>query len=229
MDRRLLIVPLFALAGCVNDKESEMLVAPNPFSGPTQVTRAQTTFPQAAIDSAARVDQLGRRILAANPQIGLRPYFCAIGSQNEEVFHQSTSKLIITEGLVKQCKSDADLAAILCRELGKMVAEREALASPAMRTSGQRPPIQVEVGRDVGGSMRTDDGTELMELARYEKRGGRPCKYPPDPNVLARIYLKKAGYPEGALDEAAPLFKAADKHSDWEKQMNSGPARPFTN
>ena len=44
-----------------------------------------------------------------------------------------------------------------------------ALASPAMRTSGQRPPIQVEVGRDVGGNMRTDDGTELVELARYEK------------------------------------------------------------
>lgn len=230
MDRRLLIVPIFALAGCVNDKESDMLVSPNPFTGPTQVTRAQTTFPQANIESAARVDQLGRKILAANPQIGLRPFFCAIGSQNEEVFHQGTSKLIVTEGLVKKCKSDADLAAVLCRELGKMVSEREALASPAMRTAGRLPPIQVEVGRDVGGSFRTDDGTELAELARYEKRGGKPASLPPDPGVLARIYLKKAGYPEGALDEAAPVFKCADKNSEWEKQMNSGgPARPFTN
>jgi hypothetical protein len=227
MDRRLLIVPLFALAGCVNDKENEMLVAPNPFSGPTQIARAQTAFPQANIESAARVDQLGRKILAANPQIGLRPYFCAIGSQNEEVFHQGNSKLIITEGLVRQCKSDADLAAILCRELGKMVAEREALASPAMRKSGERAPIQVHVGRDAGAL--ADDGFDLAELARYEKRGGKPSPYLPDPSVLARIYLKKAGYPEGALDEASPLFKAADKHSDWEKQMNTSPARPFTN
>ena len=108
-----------------------------------------------------------------------------------------------------------------------MVAEREALASPAMRTSGQRPPIQVQVGRD--GGANADDGFTLAELARYEKRGGKPTNYPPDPNVLARIYLKKAGYPEGALDEAAGLFKAADKNSDWEKQMNSSPARPFTN
>src|SRR5436189_6421705 len=109
MDRRLLILPLFALAGCVNEKENDLLVSPNPFSGPTQVARAQTTFPQANVESAARVDQLGRKILSANPQIGLRPLFCAIGSQNEEIFHQGTGKIIVTEGLVRQCKSDADL------------------------------------------------------------------------------------------------------------------------
>src|SRR4051794_31149733 len=63
MDRRLLIVPLFALVGCVNEKENDMLVQPNPFTGPTQVTRAQTSFPQANVESAARVDQLGRKIL----------------------------------------------------------------------------------------------------------------------------------------------------------------------
>ena len=81
MDRRLLIVPLFALAGgCVNDKENDILVAPNPFAGPAQVTRAQTSFPQANVEVASRVDQLGRKIIAANPQIGLRPLFCAIGS-----------------------------------------------------------------------------------------------------------------------------------------------------
>lgn len=229
MDRRLLIVPLFALAGCVNEKENEMLVSPNPFAGPATVTRAQTSFPQANIEVAARVDQLGRKILAANRQIGLQPFFCAIGSQNEEVFHQGNSKLIVTEGLVRQCKSDADLAAVICRELGKMVSEREALASPAMRTPQRRPPIRVEVGPDVGGNMRTDDGTELYELAKYQQQGGRPMQLPPDPNVLARLYLKKAGYAEAALDDAAPVFKVADKNSDWEKQMKSAPARPFTN
>jgi hypothetical protein len=230
MDRRLLIVPVLALAGCVNEKENEMLVSPNPFAGPAQVRKSQTSFPQANVESASRVDQLGRQLLAANPQIGMRPLFCAIGSQNEEIFHQGTSKVIVTEGLVKKCKSDADLAAVLCRELGKMVAEREALASPAMRTPGRLPPIRVEVGPDVGGNMRTDDGTELAELAKYEKRGGRPtASLPPDPNVLARKYLTKAGYPEAALDEANAIFRAADKNSEWEKQMNSGPARPFTN
>ena len=229
MKRCLFILPLLGLAGCVSDGESELLVSPSPFGSAAPVmTKAQSTFPQANIEVAAQVDQLGRKILAANPQIGLRPFFCAIGSQNEEVFHQGGGKVIITEGLVRQCKSEADLAAILARELGKMVSEREALASPDLRRARGLPPIQVEVGRDVGGLMRTDDGMELAELAMYEKRGGRPCPLPPDPAVLARIYLKKTGYPEPAFDAAAPLFKAADKNSAWEKQMNVSPARPFT-
>ena len=79
----------------------------------------------------------------------------------------------------------------------------------------------------------SDDGTELAELARYEKEtGGRPgsvVNLPPDPMHLARTYLKKTGYQEAALDSAGPLFQAADKNSAWERQMNSAPARPFTN
>jgi hypothetical protein len=225
--KRLLLVPLVGLAGCVNDQES--LVASSPFSAPpAQVQKVQTQFPQANVQIAAQVDQLGRKILAANPQIGMRPFFCAIGSQNEEVFHQGSSKLIVTEGLVKQCKTEQELAAVICRELGKMVSEREALASPAMKTPPRRPPIQVEVGPGIGGNMRTDDGTELYELAKFEQAGGRPTPLPPDPNHLAKVYLKKAGYAEAALDEAAPVFKAADKNSAWEKQMNTTPARPFT-
>jgi hypothetical protein len=231
MDRRLLFGLLLGLAGCLNEKENEAMVSPNPFAGPPVVTRTQTTFPQANLDTAARVDQVGRQILASNPQIGMRPFFCAIGSQTEEVFHQGTGKLVITEGLVKRCKTDAELAAVLSRELGKMVSEREALATPAMRQPQRRPPIQVEVGRDVGGLMRTDDGTELYELAKFEKETGmgHPIILPPDPIVLARKYLKQAGFPEAALDEASPIFKAADKNSAWERQMNSAPARPFTN
>jgi hypothetical protein len=227
--KRVLIVPLLVLAGCAPEKDNQMLVAPSPFSSPpAQVQRSQTQFPQANLEVAAQVDQLGRKILAANPQIGLRPFFCAIGSQNEEVFHQGNSKLIVTEGLVRQCKTEQELAAVICRELGKMVSEREALASPSMRNPARRPPIQVEPDRGSGGLMRTDDGTELYELAKFEQAGGRPAPLPPDPNHLARIYLKKAGYAEAALDEAAPVFKAADKNSAWEKQMNTTPARPFT-
>ena len=98
MDRRLLIVPFFALAGgCVKmTRKTTSWWRPNPFAGPAQVTRAQTSFPQANVEIASRVDQLGRKIIAANPRIGLRPLFCAIGSQNEEIFHQGGSKVIVT-------------------------------------------------------------------------------------------------------------------------------------
>jgi hypothetical protein len=113
-----------------------------------------------------------------------------------------------------------------------MVAEREALASPDMRTPGSRPPPQVEFGHDVGGNFRTDDGTHLAELAIWEKTHAKPgskVTLPPDPMVLARGYLKRSGFQERVLDDAAPLIRLADKNSAWERQMNAPPpARPFT-
>jgi hypothetical protein len=223
---RFAILPLLALAGCVNEKESAQIVAPNPFNNPTPVTqKSQTSFPQANVGVAAQVHQLGGKILAANPQIGLRPFFCAIGSQSEEIFHQGNSKVVITEGLIRKCKNEGELAALLSRELGKMVAEREALATPDMRNSGRRPPPQVEFGH-------ADDGTQLAELAIWEQKHPKPgskVTLPPDPMVLARGYMRKAGYPERTLDETAPLFKMADNNSAWERQMNAPPpARPFT-
>src|SRR5262249_39695897 len=78
----------------------------------------------------ARVDAGGRQLLAANPQVGAKPLFHTIGAPQPEVFHRGTSDVWVTEGLVRQCATDGQLAALLCLELGKMVAEREA-AAPA--------------------------------------------------------------------------------------------------
>jgi hypothetical protein len=218
--RPLLILPLLGLAGCQTEQKTAQ-VTPNPFNNPTPVaTRSVSNFPQANIETAARVDTLGRQILAANREIGMRPCFSAIGSPNVEVFHRGTSQVIVTEGLVKQCRSDADLAAVLCRELGKMVAEREALATPEMRTPERRPPMQVPVGNGVGATFGFDDDrTQLVELLKYEQQRRQANCLPPDPLLLARKYLTRTGFSEGALDEAVPLFKTADRNAGFEKQM----------
>ena len=87
------------------------------------------TVNPASTDTAARVDTMGRRILAANPGIGGKPMFTTIGAPQSEVFHRGMTDVFVTEGLVREC-TDEQLAAVLCLELAKMVREREA-ATPA--------------------------------------------------------------------------------------------------
>ena len=153
------IFPILCLtvAGCLPRKDNTALVPSNPFgsSPPPQVTRASTS--PASVQAAVRVDSLGRKLLAANPQIGIQPLFLTIGAPQPEVFHMATSQVDITEGLVNQCSSDGQLAAVLAGELGKMVSEREFLAGPQARAPEPEPPLEVRVGSDNGGSFGPAD------------------------------------------------------------------------
>jgi hypothetical protein len=222
---------LLLIVGCLNHSETA-LVTDNPFgySQPGPI-RTKAAYSPASLEAAARVDALGRKILAANTQIGARPIFRTIGAPQPEVFHVSTSEIDITEGLVKQCQTDTQLAAILCNELGKLVAEREALAGPQARSPEREPPQEVRIGTDNAGSFGPADQTHLAELAKFDKRRRGPAappSPPPDPQVLARAYLSKAGYSDKDLDAAAPLLQAAAANSSLEKQLTpTAPARPW--
>ena len=68
---------------------------------------------------AARVDSVGRELLAANPNLPTRPVFRSYGSPELELFHSGESELIITEGLVNRCSTDEQLKALLAAELGQ--------------------------------------------------------------------------------------------------------------
>ncbi len=130
MARFIVILGLLLGAGCFPLLEADKgtpLVSNNPFgieAPPPAPTKAN--YVPASKEVSLRVDKVGRELLTANSQIGVRPLFGTIGSEQPEVFHLETNLIYVTEGLVKKCRSDADLAAVLAAELGKMVAEREA-------------------------------------------------------------------------------------------------------
>src|SRR5262249_48635777 len=112
--RHLPLLPaLFMLAGCLGEKDATQLVPESPFgkAAPAPVVQRAPHQP-AAVETAARVDTLGRMILAANPQIGIKPLFVTIGAPQVEMFHRGTAELTVTEGLVHQCGSDGQLAAL---------------------------------------------------------------------------------------------------------------------
>jgi hypothetical protein len=249
MMRRVLpgMLLLSALSGCVEEnwlrdrwarvsgEPNELpAVTPNPFGQAVSVAAPhRTALSPASLDSAARVDTLGRHILAGNPQLGLKPLFITIGSPESEVFHVGTTEVYVTEGLVKKCTTEAQLAAILCNELGKMVAAREALAGPQLRVPDRPPPREMRVGNDHGGNLGAADQVYRAELAKFEK-DHRPSPAHPLPNLnprtLAETYLYRAGHDPKELDAVVPLLKEAAENRTFARQMSGGvqPARTWT-
>jgi hypothetical protein len=226
----LLACTLVVAGGCVDTQET-VLVPDSPF-GTTPAVMRTAAKPQLAAstsEAAKRVAFLGQRILDANPGLGARPAFRTLGLASSEIFHVGTSQINITEGLVQRCKTDAQLAAVLCSELGKMVSEREALASPTARTGQSEPPIDSPIGVDNVGTFGPADGTRLAELGKYEKErrkpGAKPLP-PPDPQVLASAYLQKAGFTAADLASAEPLLKTPAGDQSVEKQLSGAEPIP---
>jgi hypothetical protein len=190
---------------------------------------ARATFAPAGGDTAMRVDFIGRKVLNANSQAGLQPFFATAGCSQPELFHRGVT-LYITEGLVKQCQTEGQLAAVLSFELARMVAEREALATPQTRRPERRPPPDVPFGNSGQGSGAFDQVREA-ELVKTgaERRRAVEMLPPPDAKVLARMYLKKAGYPEAELDAVEPLLAGARANCTLENQVKAAPAAsPWT-
>jgi hypothetical protein len=229
MRRQLLFVVVLLASGCLPTEEGSTQIAYNPFGTPPPPPQQRTvSYSPASAELCERVDFIGRTILAANNQIGLKPYFATIGSPSVEIFHKDASMVYVTAGLVNKCASEADLAAVLSLELGKMVAEREAMTPRQTRQPDVPPPIQMPIGNDRYPG--NTDLTHLAEQGKYENAHPRKPRRlpPPDPAVLARGYLHNAGYPKEQLDAVAPVLQAAEHNFDLERQFRGIPPGNWT-
>lgn len=211
------------LAGCQHlfQEPQTATVSSNPFGLQETRRAAKVSYQPADEALALKVDSVGRKLLAANPELGLkRTLFAVIGNAPQpEIFHTDGDRVWVTEGLVKRCAAEGELAALLALELGKIIADREAAASPQMRDPERLPPIQVPIGN--AGQVTNADLVHQVELAKFEKqRPKRQRTLPrPDPNQLARGYLEKAGYQITDLDSVQPLVQAAQQNMALERQF----------
>ncbi|MCI0642508.1 MAG: hypothetical protein L0Y72_13265 [Gemmataceae bacterium] len=220
------LLMLGTLSGCLplfDESAPTKLVGGNPFEAHSTAASAPNKgkFAPAAQEIALRVDAVGRKVLAANPQIGMRPLFATIGSPQAEIFHMDTRLVYVTEGLVKKCKTEGELGALLSLELAKMVADREA-RSPLAQDQERLTPIHMAAGNAARGM--PGDQTALVELAKYEKANPKKdhAAPRPDPHRLARGYLEKSGFTAADLEAVAPLLHAAEQNNSLERTLKGG-------
>jgi hypothetical protein len=217
---------LMAVSGCVQEETGMSVVSSGFFDDKPALaaTPAGTLMHAAASEEAGkRVVQVGGQIVASNPKLGFKPAFTTIGAPWEEIFHRGDKAVFITEGLVRACLTDGQLAAVLCHELGKIAAERQELATTAPPDRG--PPPDAPVGNDRGGVFGAPDGTRTMELAVYElkrRKAAAAALTPVDPEPLALAILEKAGGTPADALAVVPLLHRADEHTTFEKQMSGG-------
>jgi hypothetical protein len=219
---------VLAVSGCVSDDQKLTTVSsPSPFGDPgrkqsTQALHAPSTPSE---KDAVRVVTLGRKIVEDNPQIGRQVAFTPIGAPEPEIFHRlnhDCAEVVLTEGLVRQCKTDGELAAVLCQELGKIASEQVALLRTTRNAQDRPPMMDPHVGNDIGGTFGQANGMDQIILARAEanrRQPRQPLPPPPAPDKLARLYLQNAGYSAANLDTVAPLLRSAEQNNTWEQQM----------
>lgn len=217
----MLILPVICLlVGCVGEEgaRSLPLVAGNPFGTPPPPLGVTVKTPSAATETSVRVDYVGRKLLAANPAVGVRPYFLTIGQPSLEVFHLDTKAVYMTEGLVKMCKTEEELAAVLANELGKMIAEREILASADKRNPANLPLEETT-------SASSPQPTGFVDLVKKElEYPPRPRSSPrPNSQAIAGTFLEKAGYARASLAQVQPILDQADLNCALERQVKGLP------
>lgn len=223
----LFLLGVLAVVGCVTTDNAITPVPSSVFGfapTPTPDAKTKVNYAPPSLEIAARVDAAGSKILIANPQIPFKPLFRTIGSPQPEIFHRGVTEILITEGLASECKTDAQLAAVLSMELAKMVGERVAeVPNGLMR---EDPPIELRVGNDGGGSFGDADQlrrAEVLKFQKQERQRMRQAASQFDPKNMAAIILQKSGYTAADLDSVSTILSEAGENRTFAKQILNAP------
>jgi hypothetical protein len=211
-----------ALAGC-EELHSNYLKPP---ADPSQQVRIPKPAPhEPEVEKAAlRALAVAQKVHDANPSLP-RATLLTVGSPKKTIFHtgnpQAGLQMYISDSLINACADDAQLAAVICTELGRIAAERAAASPPV----SEREPVEERMGSDDRGAFGPSDGTRMMLAARREAEAKKP-QPKADPAVIARQALVKAGYSPEALKQVAPLLSEAGRDDTVAEQMTAH--RPAT-
>jgi Peptidase family M48 len=206
-----LVCVVLGLAGCVSYGHDGLA-----FRNPFDDDRAPDTskMPPASTLAATRVIAVGKEIVAQNKEdLGVTPVFFTMGVREVEISHAKSGMVILSEGLVDRCPTDAELAAVICHELGKLAAEHgprrtaEMDAAPAPRMTP-----------DVVGGGDGPDQTRLAGMALLDHRGpggSRSTREPKrDPRALGENFYVKTGRKAEDFARMDQLIREAEDNAD---------------
>jgi hypothetical protein len=105
-----------------------------------QVVGKNAKIDEASLELAERVEDVAQKLLHGTP-LGLPEMdVLMVGLPDPELFHRDSHVLYISEGLVKQCKDDETLAAMLARDIATMTVEfRRTLARAGTDFTTKQP------------------------------------------------------------------------------------------
>jgi hypothetical protein len=189
---------------------------------------APKTIPAASLKVGARVEENGRRILAQNMFNGLDPElkFMTTHVKESVLFHRGTDQLYISEGLVEKCATEAELSAVLCAELGQMIAEKR--SARAVGRDVAPIPDPTTAGNPIFPGGTAQDVGQMANLAYHEKKYLRGADRPDPAEAanVARDLLRGAGYSPAELDRVEPLLKQSKRGEELQKQMGASAPDP---
>lgn len=213
---------LFATGCAENESLFGRLTADKPPPNAVRTPEAQNV-PQASLAASERVESVGRKIVLQNTFTGIDPVFMCVGVKDVPlVFHRGPEQLLITEAMVNKCGSDAELAAVLCSELGQMVAEKRNAKALGRDTDPVRDP---NFGASPFPGGESFDAGRTAEIAYHEQKRPRGASASAADGAQAgRDLLRGAGYSPAELDRVEPLLKSNERSEALKKQLLGRPA-----
>ncbi|HEY3787725.1 MAG TPA: hypothetical protein VGL71_02670 [Urbifossiella sp.] len=176
--------------------------------------------PLSHVENSRRVDELTKRIVEQNTFTGLEPIVTVLGVPEASLFHRGDKQLFISDGLVKKCKTDAELAAVLCSELGQMMAQQRTGKALARDRESKASTAIVD-------SVNPKDVVQAEEELKERQAKAKLLHDTSDAVQLARRLLEGAGFDPAELDRVEPMLQHTDRGDSLKKQM-AGNAPPPT-
>jgi hypothetical protein len=201
---------LLLLTGCSTPfVRSPTAAAPPPYT-PRQAAAPTGEIVQASAGSSAqqiRVEEVARKVLAANPQLALRPRVAVTPAAELGLTHEGDYRVQITQGMVNSCASDGQLAAVLAWKFAQMSTERQARVEASLTAQDREPMPDVRIGPDQTIGDLQLRNAELSKLGYTRRRNPEPTAPPQDPTPLARQILAKTGYAAIEMDAVLPWIQ----------------------
>jgi hypothetical protein len=204
-----------AAAGCFGDGKTGLFKSGGAFNTSSQPESPETVAVQ------KRTAALGKRILEANTQLDKRVAFLAAGRTQPEIFHRTAgdaTEIWVTNGLVDQCKTDGQLAAVLCQELGRVTAEKMAREAARRAVRDDRPPPPLHFGNEPAGPNDPLYARQLADADRRRQENAAIAAGLP-PETLARGYLRASGFSTSDYDAVVPLLRQAEQNDTCAQQI----------
>jgi predicted Zn-dependent protease len=210
------IVTLFCVALCLSGCFDQEIDSSHPLGVPIDTSSTR----QVAIETASRVDQIGKQLTSCNPFLGVEPLYHTVAGDDPEICHPDSNGLFITDALVDRCRSDEELAAILAVELATMSLERRHKQQPKKFEGIQ--PFSDSSSMAAGGVSSDQNQVGIGFLVEQDKNS-RSLQ---NSEELASKILENAGYHPTAIKDVEELIKKSKQNNHLARQFGSSSNRP---